>query len=237
MAIIVVVDTETTGLGRFHDRGPRPDGVVQVGLAWRHPTRGIQVWERICNPGPKLLEFGRAAEALRISGLTETQVLAAPTSAKVARELHTQLTRIRREQGRIELRAFNVKFDRSFLTLEPWKLKTGWGPCLMVEAARGFGYDSERVGLGRAAELVGVKIEGRPHTAGTDARTALLVHEYFAARIGSRRDQIPTRNTVPPSSDSGWRYRAGCELCESTGPHDGDHGYFQEGEFYSFEGA
>jgi hypothetical protein len=33
---VVVVDTETTGLGH-NARPPRPDGVIQIGYAWRTP--------------------------------------------------------------------------------------------------------------------------------------------------------------------------------------------------------
>jgi DNA polymerase III epsilon subunit-like protein len=130
MAIIVVVDTETTGLGRFDGRGARPDAVVQVGLAWRPKGEGVQVWERVCNPGPKFVEGGRADEALKISGLTLEQVLSAPSAESIGRELRSVLARIRRSEGEVDLRAFNVEFDKVFLSVEPWTIRTGWGPCL-----------------------------------------------------------------------------------------------------------
>lgn len=177
---LVVVDTETTGLGQHDSHGPRPDAIVQVGIAWRHPSRGVQTWERNCNPGSEFLEGGRADVALGISGLTRDQVLAAPSCKRVAGELRVILAQIKRAQGVVQLRAFNVEFDKSFLAVEPWMLRNGWGPCLMVEAAEGFGFSTGRVGLAKAAATLGIRVDGRPHTAAVDAHTALLVHEHFA---------------------------------------------------------
>lgn len=235
MGAAVVIDTETTGLGRYDRSGPRPDGVIQVGIAWRHPSRGIQSWERPCNPGAEFLEGDRADVALQISGFTREQVLSAPSARAVARELRGALAQIRRARGNVQLLAFNVEFDKSFLSIGPWNLRTGWGPCLMIEAAQLFGSRRGRIGLGEAAGLVGVKVEGRPHTAAVDARTALLLHEYVS--VAAKRDPMKggTPRTSHPAVSANHGYRPGCELCESTGPHSGEHGYFQEGEFYSFD--
>ena len=235
MAVEVVVDTETTGLGLYDRSGPRPDGVVQVGLAWRHPSRGVQSWERLCNPGAEFLEDGRADFALQISGITRDQVLSAPSTRIVARELSNTLARIERSLGKVQLLAFNVEFDKSFLTVEPWNIRTGWGPCLMVAAAQLFGARRGRISLQEASGLVGVKVEGRPHTAAVDAQTALLLHEYVSgvAKRGDKKAVTQGHKPRPPAMGSG--YREGCELCENTGPHSGPHGYFQEGDFYSLE--
>ena len=229
----MVIDTETTGLGLFGRTGPRPDGVVQVGIAWRRPSRQIQVWERICNPGAEFLEGGRADEALQINGLTREQVLSAPVVKSVAKELREKLAQIRRRYGRFQLLAFNVEFDKSFLVAQPWNIRTGWGPCLMEEAAQLFGARRGRIGLGEAAGLVGIKVGGRQHTAAVDAQTALLLHEHVIIAKGASKKAVMSSPLIRFVSESSG-YREGCELCENTGPHTGEHGYFQEGEFYTF---
>jgi DNA polymerase III epsilon subunit-like protein len=236
MTTVVVVDTETTGLGERHPDGPRPDAVVQVGIAWRSTGGAVKIWERTCNPGAEFLRDGRADVALGVNGLTTSQILTAPSAASIAKELRVELVRIRQAGGRVDLRAFNCEFDRAFLSRKPWSLRTGWGPCLMIEAAKTFGYESGRVKLGRAAEILGVDVRGRAHSAGTDAATALRVHETILERSSnSRTSQTPlerptVRRLVPKSG-----YREGCELCENTGPHEGAHGFFQEGDFYPFD--
>lgn len=221
MTAIVVIDTETTGLGPKSREGPRPDAIVQVGVAWRHPKKGIQVWERLCNPGLKFLANGRASEALAVNRLSEASVRKAPSAATIARDLRALLGLIKEEAGGLDVRAFNVEFDRPFLEAEPWNLLVSWGPCLMIEAAQAFGGLSGRIPLWRACQEAGVPTDDRLHTAGTDARLALQVHEFIAR-------SAPTRRVAPVHS----RYNPGCELDH---PHDGPCGYFAEGDFYEFE--
>jgi DNA polymerase III epsilon subunit-like protein len=236
MPKLVVIDTETTGLGERHPDGPRPDAIVQIGIAWRGSDGEVKVWERTCNPGAEFVKDGRARIALEVNGLTVGQILAASPSEAVARELKEELSRIRGAGGKIDLRAFNCEFDRAFLSKPPWNLRTGWGPCLMIEAAECFGYDTGRVKLGRAAELLKVQIQGRAHSAGTDASTALQVHEAVLKQTkSSGATARPLQRPAPSPSRLPTGYRQGCELCENTGPHDGPHGYFQEGEFYPFD--
>lgn len=235
MRKVVAVDTETTGLGEFDRGGRRPDAVVQIGAAWRDNNGKVVVWERVCNPGREFMEGGRATEALALSGLTVPEVLKAEGAAKVARDFRSLLSKIRTAHGSIEICAFNVEFDRAFLSVSPWNLKAGWGPCLMIEAARFLGYDTARVSLSKAADLIGVPVQGRPHTAGSDARTALLLHERVTTATKKTAERPTSRAVGGAVSRQPSGYRAGCELCENFGPHDGEHGYFQEGEFYSFD--
>lgn len=55
----------------------------------------------------------------------------------------------------------------------------------------------------------------------------------------SRRPATGEEKEIGPGSaqvvHASQSYRAGCELCENTGPHTGPHGYFVEGEFYLFK--
>lgn len=56
---------------------------------------------------------------------------------------------------------------------------------------------------------------------------------YRSSRAGSSGSGAPGRSSSPPPA--GWKARPGCELCENTGPHDGPHGHFAEGDFYPFD--
>jgi hypothetical protein len=54
---------------------------------------------------------------------------------------------------------------------------------------------------------------------------------YGSSRSGSSSGRTSGGGGSAPA---GWTARPGCELCENSGPHDGPHGYFQEGEFFPF---
>jgi hypothetical protein len=189
-----------------------------------------------CNPGRKYLLGGIADEALKINGLSVRRVLAAKPARTVASELHARMARIRDSQGEIDIRAFNARFDRSFLIEDPWMLVEGWGPCLMEEAATAFGAPTRRIALGKAAELAGVSIMGRPHTAGTDAATALQVHSWIRAHeVGNSIHSEPLiRKALALGGRLAKSVRIGCEICENFGAHIGEHGYYKLDEFYAF---
>lgn len=179
VTLVVGIDTETTGLGAKHPAGPRPDGIVQVGISWRDRRRVLRTWQATCNPGSELLADGRADEALRINGLTVEEVLAAPSARRVATDLRSRLAKLKEIGGGVELRAFNAPFDRAFLSVTPWKLSLPWGNCLMVEAVGRFGSPTGRMPLWRALTEAGIDQGRQAHTAGADARSALLLHEFL----------------------------------------------------------
>lgn len=175
---IVVVDTETTGLGH-NARPPRPDGVVQVGYAWRTPRGKIVRWDAVCNPGKSYLSGGRADQALWVNKLRLDDILSAPSAKAVAAELRDHLDSIREASGReLEIRSYNRSFDEPFLSARPWSVPSElWGPCLMQAA-------QDHLGLSRwpklhiAMSYLGIMPpSGRSHTAAVDAHAALLVHE------------------------------------------------------------
>jgi hypothetical protein len=175
---VVVVDTETTGLGH-NARPPRPDGVVQIGYAWRTPRGKIVRWAALCNPGKPYLSGGRATEALWVNGLQLPTILAAPSSKTIAAEFRAHLDNIRDESGcELDVRSYNRSFDEPFLSARPWVIPSQmWGPCLMQAA-------QDHLGLSRwpklhvALNLLGIMPpDGRSHTADVDAHAALLIHE------------------------------------------------------------
>ena len=176
VALTVTIDTETTGLGANDRRGARIDGVVQVGIAYRIPKKEVRVWSKLCNPGAKFLALGRADEALAINRLSVPTILEAQPADAVASELRELLATIAEKHGGIELRAYNMGFDRPFLEVPPWRLAHSWGQCLMIEAMEHYGLD-RRPRLIDALSIAKVPWEAELHDAGADAHAALLLHE------------------------------------------------------------
>jgi DNA polymerase III epsilon subunit-like protein len=180
----VVIDTETTGLGHYSDP-PRLDGIVQVGIAWRGSNGTMLSEQYDCNPGAECLSNGRASEAIRVHGLREVDVARFPPADKVAEILRTKLAAIAREpNSRIVLRAYNVGFDKPFLVSPPWSLaEDRWGDCIMEEARVAIGGpDGRRLKLTLASEVLKISLpSGKPHSAGYDAKLALLVAETLAS--------------------------------------------------------
>jgi DNA polymerase III epsilon subunit-like protein len=187
VTLVVGIDTETTGLGANDPEGPRPDGIVQIGIAWRDRRRELQTWQATCNPGAEFLADGRADQALRVNGLTIGEVLAAPPARKVPSELRSRLVDLEKIGGGIELRAFNAPFDQGFLSVPPWIVSHPWGPCLMLEAVEKFGSPTGRMPLWRALAEARIEQGAGAHTAGADARSALLLHEFLRPEAPSSR--------------------------------------------------
>ena len=178
----VVLDTETTGLGHRDKAGPREDGIVQVGFAYRDPSMGdVRTWRRFCDPGRRLYENGRAAVAFAWNGRTEAEVLASPPATLVAEELRAALAALRIRHGPLDLRAYNVPFDRAFLEAAPWDLRAEWGPCLM-QAATVLDPRGRWPRLEAACAALGFAHPGPAHDAGADAHAALLVMEALERR-------------------------------------------------------
>ncbi len=182
ITVHVFIDTETTGLG--HVANPRrEDAIVEVGIAYRINGR-IERWGSICNPGEMYFRNGRAEEALNVNQISLNDITNAPHSEIVSERLNTILKGI----GEIELHAYNIPFDRVFLDMEPWHLSDcfQWGDDVMDLAFNYFrlpqGY---RIGLARTLERLGLRPDGAPHRAATDAVSALMAYERL--RTGGNR--------------------------------------------------
>lgn len=182
---VLVVDVETTGFGHVA-KPPRDDRVVQVGLAYRGTDGEIRTWDSVCNPGEAYLAGGRADEALKINGLTVEDVLSAPPAKEVAAEFWEEVEAAERDRDALaEFRAFNVDFDRPFLSRSPWRVPDRrWGPCIMKRAAVYLdGADGKWPKLEEAAYMVGLEWpEGGAHDAGVDAQVAMRVDQVLRQR-------------------------------------------------------
>lgn len=183
--MVVVVDTETTGLGHMSDY-PRPDGVVQVGYAYRDEKGRVQRWAQLCNPGAEFLAGGRASQAFQINGLSLNQVLRAPPAREVAKVFHRRLRAVEESVDQpVVLRSYNRDFDEPFLRAPPWNVPHElWGPCIMKEAANRLnGVGGRWMKLGVAVDRLGLRWPTGPaHTAAVDAHAALLIHEALSIR-------------------------------------------------------
>lgn len=184
---VVVLDTETTGLGHI-GKPQREDAIIQVGYAYRKADGTVERWAEVCNPGSEYFAGGRADIALRINNITMEQVQAARLDAEVAEELRRRLGDIAIETGeQVDLRAFNRNFDAPFLRKAPWGLVDGhlraWGPCVMLAAQNHLdGPYGKWPKLEEAVRRLGIAWpEGPAHHAGVDSHAALLVHEAIEA--------------------------------------------------------
>ena len=170
----IFIDTETTGLGPFANPR-REDAIVEVGIAYRINGR-IERWGSLCNPGEKYFRNGRAEEALRVNQISLQDIADAPDSRTASMGLRSALKSI----GEVELHAYNIPFDKAFLDLEPWNISMDftWGEDVMDLSFNYFqlpqGY---KIGLARTLERLGIRPDGDPHRAATDAVSALMAYE------------------------------------------------------------
>lgn len=158
---LAVIDVETTGLD------PQADRVVEVGIV--PVDRGVpgEGFGWLVNPGRAI-----PPEALAVHGLTDAELLAAPTFDRIASEVAQALA------GRVPV-AYNADFDRLFLAVEydrlgvvrPPSLRRGieWiDPLVWARLA-------QRAERGHKLADVALRLgidAGQSHRAVSDARTA-----------------------------------------------------------------
>jgi len=169
-------DVETTGL--------KPsDGARIVEVAAVDETG--EVFESLVNPGPEAMALPGVDRALSLNRIEREAIAAAPVEGEVSRRLFGWLAL----DSTTLIHSFNVGFDSGFLRLPPWYLDSrAWGECVMLRALEvmvrckapqlvqfeGGGYKWPK--LSESAEFFGVRVEGAPHRALTDARTARAIH-------------------------------------------------------------
>ncbi len=112
----VALDTETTGLGPFGNP-PRPDGVLEVGVAWRDPyTRDFTTWSSLVRPRAELVANDYAKYALNINGLKLEELEVAPQSGVVAARLARLLGALQAQSPTpLVLVAHNAAFDKHMM--------------------------------------------------------------------------------------------------------------------------
>ena len=152
----VYVDTETTGLDAARDE------IIEVAAV---ADNGAE-FHAFSNPGEFLLAKIKERPVNRVP---LDEVLSASSPQHVADTLRVWLAGL----GEVVLHAYNVHFDRGFLSRSPWSLTEGWGECVMMAAARGRRW----IKLVDAVERFGLTWSGEAHRALDDARMARRLHE------------------------------------------------------------
>lgn len=158
---MVVLDTETTGLGQR-------DQVVQVAVI---DHTGAPLLERLIRPSLPI-----SADASRVHGLTMDRVRDAPTFPEIYPELLAVL------EGRAII-AYNADFDRRMLNQTCWAYELQEFPgrrwhCAMLRFAEYYGQwnharrSFQRQRLGDACAFLGIPHTGA-HSALGDARMTL----------------------------------------------------------------
>jgi len=174
----VVIDVETTGLGQ---KAGREDAIVEVGLAWRSNSGRVHTIGWLCNPGESYFEGGRADKALQINGLTKEQIFDAPLSEFVAQEVRHFRQYLVDHYQRVQLFAYNLEFEKSFLLQEPFDLNFSYGPCIMEKAKDKWNPGGRFLKLTNAIRNVDDsavdQLLSDAHSAKADCHMALLLHE------------------------------------------------------------
>lgn len=176
---IIVVDTETTGLG---GQDSREDAIVQIGAVVVRDGMIIDEFNSCCWPGEKYFIGGRANYALMINNLSIDKLRSSPHDDIVAMKFREWME----QYLTTKITAYNVAFDRPFLEQKPWSLQETvgltWGSCIMLYAAeylgeRGMNRRHPRYGnwkwkkLEEVARFLGVALTNA-HDAMGDAKAA-----------------------------------------------------------------
>lgn len=200
----VVVDTETTGLGVNTPGGARPDGVIQIGMAWRSKSGDLVSTKFEANPGEEFYANGRADAAFKVNGYTIDRVRRLPPATTVADFVIRKLKEIEQREGSVvTIAAYNSPFDAWFLGQAPWLITADrgfpWEPDLMVRAAKAAGVpagqNGHRFTLRAAMEHAGIERYGSAHDAESDAVDALKLAEWLDAQAtveGMKNRESPT---------------------------------------------
>lgn len=178
---IMVLDTETTGLG---PQDGREDTIISIGAAiLKKSPKGYVVVDRyhsFIKPEERFIENGRADTAMNINKITIQDLNKAKPIEWVAEDFY-QWT----EGHPIDsITAYNIAFDRPFL--DPQFVcfdDERWGPCIMLEFAEIYGDFNSFHGnyrwkkLSVAQKYYDVKLPAgeQLHNAGADAYLAAIV--------------------------------------------------------------
>ncbi len=204
--IRVACDCETTGLGVNDPNGTRPDGVIQIGLAWRNKAGDQCSIKFECDPGAEYYEGHRADAAFAVNGYTPEKLKTLPSAAEMVPLVIAKIAEIEEAGGeKVRMAAYNSPFDSWFLAQAPWFLdpKHGiaWEDDLMVRAAKAVGIPSGENGSGQrwslraAMEFAQIERFGTAHDAECDAIDALHLAEWLDAQETRRvllNEESPT---------------------------------------------
>ncbi len=181
-----LIDVESTGLDPLADR------VIEVALAVAEPDGRISAsrsW--FVNPGREI-----TAEITEITGITNEDVMGAPTFGAIAHELAALMP------GDAIPAAYNAPFDRRFISAEWSRLgreippflrhNVEWlDPLVWVKFLDKYAKGKGRFKLAISAERMGISVE-TAHRALADVETALSLYQKQKALLVVKFQGPPT---------------------------------------------
>lgn len=164
---VAAFDVETTGLSAFFG-----DRVCEVGIVLTQGDEILDSYQTLVNPHRPL-----SPGAARVNGLTDAQLLQAPSFAEIAPQVLDRLA------GAVLL-CHNAPFDLSFLDAELSRLGLPWQPAGVIDtldiARRYFRFASNSL----SAVAASLEIETpQAHRALGDALTTFQVFRSFYRRL------------------------------------------------------
>lgn len=170
-----VIDVETTGLD------PKTDRVIEIGIIRFEHGEVVDSYGQLISPGCSVPQ-----EVTKITGIKDEDLKGEPLFADVAQDIWTRL------QG-VGIVAYNMSFDRSFVTYELERCGLLWpdeAPMLdPLIFARQFFKNHPRKNLGAISKLLGIPLE-EAHRATHDATVAGHVLYAFTDRLPERLQDL-----------------------------------------------
>lgn len=184
--LLAAFDVETTGLSAFFG-----DRICEVGLVIAQGEEILDSYQTLVNPGRPLSPGAR-----RVNGLTDEQLLQAPSFSEIASEVLDRLA------GAV-LVCHNAPFDLGFLDAELSRLGQSWQPLGVIDtldlARRYYRFDSNSLSAVAACLELATP---QAHRALGDALTTLQVFRRFYHRLVGQGELQPwdlVGASLPPS--------------------------------------
>ncbi|HIA02783.1 MAG TPA: 3'-5' exonuclease [Myxococcales bacterium] len=169
-AELAVVDVETTGLDASSER------IIEIGIIHMKAGEILDSWGQLIDPKRPIPE-----EVTKLTGISQSDVEGKPFFDQIAAEVRSRM------EGRVCV-AYNLSFDRGFITAELERVGTTWpeGPALdPLVFAREIQRSAGSKRLTSVAERLGIELL-EAHRAVDDAIIAGKVLYAF-------REQLPER--------------------------------------------
>jgi DNA polymerase-3 subunit epsilon len=173
-AELAVVDVETTGLDSTSER------IIEIGIIHMRDGEVIESWGQLVDPERPIPD-----EVTKLTGISDKDVAGKPTFNEIAAEVRARL------EGRVCV-AYNLDFDRSFITAELERCGTTWPGGAALDPlvfARELQRDEGSKRLGNVAQRLGIELVDA-HRAVDDATVAGLVLFAFRDKLPERLDDL-----------------------------------------------
>lgn len=194
---LAIVDVETTGLD------PENDRVIEIAIVHMRAGKVEDVFTSLVDPAREL-----PPEAASITGITAEELVGKPSFSDLAEELQ------RRLEGRAFV-AYNVAFDRAFITAEFARADVDWTPAPCIDPlvfVRELHRNEGSKRLEAVCARMGIELEGA-HRAHNDAEATGHVLYGLASQLPTELDDLVLLQQQwaqqQDNEMAGWRNRRG----------------------------